>query len=246
MFADAPVKRINHFEYFNDQNDTHIICGEKGLEKQCNQLDAGVFCQNRKKTKERFITSGSVCTDIDFMETMKYSSDMVEAAKSDILRPSSQSSQTCAKGFYCIRSDMCLSFDWDHIALYVFGSLGIFGADQGRNQDVSFACDGKWQCADGSDENFDLCKSNNAFPKEAKVPCNEAFRPFDKPVKILAIRCNGKQECQNNEDELGCDIHLIWLLVVLGVGFSIISLNTFSILCCQRLDFSIKMTISPD
>ena len=91
----------------------------------------------------------------------------------------------------------------------------------------------------GDDEDLELCKSREAFPKEANFPCNEANRPKDTPIQILAIPCNLVPECQKNEhgvaeDEWNCDIKLIVLIIILASGFVIICLAACLILCCQK------------
>ena len=40
----------------------------------------------------------------------------------------------------------------------------------------------------------------------------------------MAIPCNGKRECKYGEDEIGCDISIIYLLCFLLIGFAAISL----------------------
>ena len=85
-------------------------------------------------------------------------------------------------------------------------------------------CDGHRQCQDGQDENIDECKSRNTFSKQATVQCLEDNRPDKYPTVIMAIPCNGKWECKNGKDEIGCDISIIYLLWVLLIGFAVISL----------------------
>ena len=87
----------------------------------------------------------------------------------------------------------------------------------------NYVCDGHRQCQDGQDENVDECKSRNAFPKQATVQCSEDNRPDKYSIFIMAIPCNGKRECKNGEDEIGCDISFIYLLIFLLMGFAAIS-----------------------
>ena len=88
---------------------------------------------------------------------------------------------------------------------------------------VDYICDGHRQCQDGQDENIDECKSRNTFPKEATVQCLEDNRPDKYPTTIMAVRCNGKRECKNGEDMIGCDISHRYLVCALLVGFAAIS-----------------------
>ena len=89
---------------------------------------------------------------------------------------------------------------------------------------LGYVCDGHRHCLDGQDENIDECKSRNTFPKQATVQCFEVNRPDKYSIEIMAIPCNGKRECKNGEDEMGCDVSLIYLLTVLLIGFVTISL----------------------
>ena len=61
------------------------------------------------------------------------------------------------------------------------------------------------------------------FSKEATIQCVEDNRPNKYTIDIMAIPCNGKWECKNGEDEIGCDISFIYLLVFLLIGFAAIS-----------------------
>ena len=88
----------------------------------------------------------------------------------------------------------------------------------------NYICDGHRQCQDGQDENIDECKSRNTFPKEATVQCLEANRPDKYSIFIMAIPCDGKIECKDGEDNIGCDISLTYLLCVLLIGFAAISI----------------------
>ena len=87
-----------------------------------------------------------------------------------------------------------------------------------------YVCDGHRHCHDGQDENVDVCRSKNiTFPKEATVECLESNRPDKYPIFIMAIPCNGKSECKDGKDEIGCDISIIYLLCALLIGFATIS-----------------------
>ena len=86
----------------------------------------------------------------------------------------------------------------------------------------NYICDGHRQCQDGQDENVDECKSRGTFPKEATVQCFEDNRPDKYPIVIMALLCNGQWECKNGEDEIGCDISIIYLLCFLLIGFAAI------------------------
>ena len=89
---------------------------------------------------------------------------------------------------------------------------------------LGYVCDGHRQCLDGHDENIDVCKSRGSFPKAATVKCFQDNRPDKYPIEIMAIPCNGKRECKYGEDEIGCDISIIYLLCFLLIGFAAISL----------------------
>ena len=87
---------------------------------------------------------------------------------------------------------------------------------------TDYICDGHRHCQDGKDEDMFECKSRNVFPKEATVQCIEANRPDKYPILIMAIPCDGKIECKDGEDNIGCDISLSYLLCVLLIGFAAI------------------------
>ena len=79
-----------------------------------------------------------------------------------------------------------------------------------------FVCDGKIQCeAEAEDENFDLCVARKAFHDDATFKCLENHRTtinktiYDNHqilynITILAVPCNGINECKDEEDEKNC------------------------------------------
>ena len=80
----------------------------------------------------------------------------------------------CQKGdFHCHKSKKCLV-------------VTAFARAFRLNPELDFRCDGRCQCPDCEDEDFELCKST--FPKEATEKCLEANRPQNSSVWILAIR----------------------------------------------------------
>ena len=65
-----------------------------------------------------------------------------------------------------------------------------------------YVCDGRVQCGEaGEDEDFDLCKSRNAFAERANISCIEKYRPTNQPTRILATYCDAHIECQNSSLE---------------------------------------------
>ena len=115
-------------------------------------------------------------------------------------------------GTFICNSDQLMC---DNSTKCIFGSLEFF--------DTDYVCDGHRQCQDGKDEDIDECKARNIFPKEATFQCLENNRPGKYTIEIMAIPCNGKWECKNGEDEIGCDISFIYLLIFLLIGFTAIS-----------------------
>ena len=226
VFNTFTEKRINHFEYFTKHNKTHIICGDKSLEKTChrgsNQFQqTGVLCQNEKKTKERFITTRGLCTDFEFMKAKGYPSKEFWLQGYTVHQQLGRgTSSYCNKGFHCQESKKCL---------FVINPYST-----GLNPDIPFACDGKKQCSSGDDENFEMCKANNAFSKYASIECLEPNRPSNSPLKIMAILCDGNSECAGNLDENWCDIALKWFLWLFSIGLGTISLATAILSCFHK------------
>ena len=138
----------------------------------------------------------------------------------------------CEAGYYhCKESRKCLSDEY-----VCDGRVQCWSVERSEGTDGTIRY-GK--ITGGDDEDLELCKSRKAFPKEASFPCNEANRPAESPIQILAIPCNLVPECENNEhgvakDEWYCDIKLIVLVILLASGFIIISLAACLILCCQK------------
>ena len=52
-------------------------------------------------------------------------------------------------------------------------------------------------------------------------------------MRILSFRCNGVVECQGGIDELDCDIEIKYLIVLLAIGFSILSLIVGIVYYCR-------------
>ena len=76
IFENTPSNKINYFEYFTKQNDTHILCGNNGLEKNCESIwteETKVFC--KKEESDLFgkhISQIDVCKDFQFMTAKKF------------------------------------------------------------------------------------------------------------------------------------------------------------------------------
>ena len=85
-------------------------------------------------------------------------------------------------------------------------------------------CDGVAEKSDGSDENLALCIKKKAFPDHASVKCVKAG-PFFNGIKIniMAVRCNGEEECADGKDEKDCSIPL-WLSIIIVLAGGLIAL----------------------
>ena len=143
----------------------------------------------------------------------------------------------CKAGYYhCKGTRTCISDELvcdGRVQCWSAEQTGVTETEQGTK--IQYAVTNRR----GDDEDLELCKSRKAFPEEASFPCNEANRPKERPIQILAIPCNLVPECQNNEhgvaeDEWYCDIKLIVLIILLASGFVIICLAACLILCCQK------------
>ena len=71
IYEDKPSNRVNYFEYFPKQkNDTHIICGNDGLEKSCGDWGNSkkiVHCKKGASDKiGKQISQQDVCLDFHF------------------------------------------------------------------------------------------------------------------------------------------------------------------------------------
>ena len=79
-------------------------------------------------------------------------------------------------------------------------------------------CDGMVHCIYGEDESFEICR--DTFPQDATVECIENRLPgYD--IKIMAIPCDGVQECRDGSDERNClDDKIILIVVITGFIFS--------------------------
>ena len=73
--------RVNHFKYFTKQNDTHIMCGNNNLEKNCDQknLEKSVNCK-KKNGDTIHILQQAVCLDFHFTRAKNFTN-------TDYIRP---------------------------------------------------------------------------------------------------------------------------------------------------------------
>ena len=89
----------------------------------------------------------------------------------------------------------------------------------------AFVCDGHIQCDKGEDESLELCKERGVFAKEANFQCDaKSYGATNLTMRILSFRCNGIAECQGNIDENDCDTDTKYMIILLKVGFVVISL----------------------
>ena len=94
-------------------------------------------------------------------------------------------------------------------------------------------CDGQIQCDQGEDESLELCKERGVFAKEANFQCDaKSYGATNLTMRILSFRCNGIAECQGNIDELDCDTDTKYLIILLTVGFVVISLAAVIVCYC--------------
>ena len=128
-------------------------------------------------------------------------------------------SSCTATEFFCPKSKQCIPIHW--------------------------RCDGSFQCKQGDDEDFDLCK--NDFPNNvATIECEESDRPKDFTTIIKAIPCNGIVECKDGRDE-NCDWPgwIIWVvLVIISTIMFCIWYYTHSLAIkeCENLTFEQNQT----
>ena len=72
IYEDKPSNRVNYFEYFpkDKQTDTHIMCGNDGLEKSCGRetnFEKSVNCKKgASDTIGKSISQQDVCSDFHF------------------------------------------------------------------------------------------------------------------------------------------------------------------------------------
>ena len=71
IYEDKPSNRVNYFEFFpkHKQNDTHIMCGNNSLEKNCNRANwlKSVHCKKgASDTIGKQISQRDVCNDFHF------------------------------------------------------------------------------------------------------------------------------------------------------------------------------------
>ena len=66
--------RVNHFKYFTKQNDTHIMCGNNSLEKNCDEknLRKSVNCTKENSGTILRISQEDVCLDFHFTRAKNF------------------------------------------------------------------------------------------------------------------------------------------------------------------------------
>ena len=67
-----------------------------------------------------------------------------------------------------------------------------------------------------------------AFSEGSGFKCNETGTRLE----ILALKCDGRKECEDGSDEDNCDINIEFLFIILIIGLCIISV-TAGILRCS-------------
>ena len=88
----------------------------------------------------------------------------------------------------------------------------------------SKTCDGIVHCGgNGEDEDFSLCHNplKSTFPETATIECLEKGRGKYE-IKILAIPCNGEEECIDGIDEKYCEQGSIGSIISLAIALALI------------------------
>ena len=84
-------KRFNHFEYLDNHNDTFIKCKSKNnqtLEKVCGDTELyhekrndAISCKRNHSNVVVQLTKGDICRDVQFLETMNYTTYSISFVK---------------------------------------------------------------------------------------------------------------------------------------------------------------------
>ena len=105
-------------------------------------------------------------------------------------------------------------------------------------------CNGIPEKEDGSDEDFKKCKSH--FPPSATVPCFKKDMGNKMSIKILAIPCNNKAECEKNEDEENCNQGTAPVATSLGIGLIVTLVVAGIVIVRTKLNLAKELNVSED